>query len=99
MTRASMLLPQAIRHARQKRRWTQIDLAQQLNVSQGTISFWERGIESPSLEHLIALVTLLPEIFEQLARQEAQLLARLYKLERVVNSGKCNCRGCGCAGT
>jgi transcriptional regulator with XRE-family HTH domain len=99
LTQTSLLLPQAIRNARQKRHLTQIDLAQQLNVSQGAISFWERGIESPSLEHLIALVTLLPEIFEQLAQQEAQILARLYNLERVVNSGKCACRGCGCADT
>ena len=96
MTRASMLLPQAIRDARRKRRWTQIDLAQKLNVSQGTISFWERGLESPSLEHLIALVTLLPEIFEQLAQQESKILARLYELERVLHGGKCTCRGCDC---
>jgi transcriptional regulator with XRE-family HTH domain len=96
---SKMLLPKAIRNARQKRHWTQIDLAQQLNVSQGAISFWESGIESPSLEHLITLVTLLPEIFEQLAQQEAQILARLYNLERAVNSGKCTCRGCGCTGS
>jgi transcriptional regulator with XRE-family HTH domain len=94
-----MLLPQAIRNARQKRHWTQTDLAKRLNVSQGAISFWERGLESPSLEHLVALVTLLPEIFEQLARQEAQILARLYNLERAVNSGKCTCRDCGCGNT
>ena len=90
---SKMLLPKAIRNARQKRHWTQIDLAQ------GAISFWESGIESPSLEHLITLVTLLPEIFEQLAQQEAQILARLYNLERAVNSGKCTCRGCGCTGS
>ena len=99
MTQTSMLLPQAIRNARQKRHWTQVDLAQQLNVSQGAISFWERGIESPSLEHLVALITLLPEIFEQLAQQETQILARLYNLERAINSGKCTCLGCGCAGS
>ena len=97
MTRSSMLLPQAIRNARQNRRWTQVDLAQKLDVSQGTISFWERGLESPSLEHLIALVTLLPEIFEQLAQQEGKILVRLYELERAVYGGKCTCQGCGCS--
>jgi transcriptional regulator with XRE-family HTH domain len=96
MSQTSMLLPHAIRDARQKRHWTQIDLAQKLNVSQGTISFWERGLESPSLENLIALVTLLPEILEQLAKQEAKILARLYELERAIHGGKCTCQGCDC---
>ena len=98
MSPKSLLLPQAIRQARQRRFWTQMELAQQLEVSQSTISFWERGIETPSLAHQVQLVTLLPEILEQLALQEVGLLARLYQLERAVNSGKCNCEGCRCAG-
>lgn len=96
MTPKSMLLPQAVRQAREARQWTQMELANRLSVSQGTISFWERGVEAPSLEHLVALVTVLPEIFEQLAEHEAQILARLYDLERAVNSGRCGCSACGC---
>lgn len=92
-----MLLQQAIRKARKKRCWTQLELAHHLGVSQSAISFWERGIETPSLEHLVELVTLLPEIFEQLARQETEILARLYQLERAVNGGKCNCHECTCS--
>ena len=95
MQHKSLLLPKAIRQARQKHHWTQIDLAQRMEVSQGTISFWERGIESPSLEHQIELVTLLPEIFEQLAREESSIIARLYQLERAL--GKCSCKGCDCS--
>lgn len=97
VARKSLLLPKAIRKARRNRRWTQAELAQRLNVSQGTISFWERGVESPSLEHQIQLVTLMPEIFAQLADQEADIVARLYRLERAIHSGKCVCQGCGCA--
>jgi transcriptional regulator with XRE-family HTH domain len=98
MLSTPLLLPKAIRESRQKRKWTQAELAQRLDVSQGTISFWERSIETPSLENLVELVKLMPEIFEQLARQEADILARLYQLERAVYGGKCSCRGCGCSG-
>jgi len=97
MAYASMLLPQAVQQARKSREWTQIELAQKLQVSQGTISFWERGIETPSLDHLIELIKLMPEIFEHLAQQESRILARLYELERVVHGGKCSCQGCDCA--
>lgn len=94
---SSLLLPRAIRTAREKRKWTQTDLAQRLDVSQSTISFWERGVEKPSLDHQVKLVTLLPEIFEQLAEQEFDILSRLYRLERAVYGGKCSCQGCGCS--
>jgi transcriptional regulator with XRE-family HTH domain len=98
MFQRSLLLPEAVRQARRRRRWTQVELAQQLGVSQGTISFWERGIETPSLEHQVQLVVLLPEILEQLARQELELLSRLYQLERAVSGGKCSCQNCNCVG-
>jgi len=98
MSQRSLLLPEAIRQARRRRDWTQTELAQQLGVSQGTISFWERGIEAPSLEHQVQLVILLPEILEQLARQEMDLLSRLYQLERALSGGKCSCQNCSCAG-
>jgi transcriptional regulator with XRE-family HTH domain len=98
MSKKSLFLPRAIRQARAKRYWTQAELAQRVGVSQGTVSFWERGIESPSLEHRIQLVMLMPEIFEQLAKQETDVLARLYRLERAIYGGKCSCQGCGCSG-
>ena len=98
MIEKSLLLPQAIGTARKQRQWTQNDLAKKLHISQTTISFWERGVETPSLEHRVQLVTLMPEVFEQLARKERDILARLYKLERAVYGGKCSCKGCGCSG-
>jgi transcriptional regulator with XRE-family HTH domain len=98
MSPKSLLLPQAIRQARRRRCWTQMELARRLEVSQSTISFWERGIETPSLAHQVQLVTLLPEILEQLALQEADLLIRLYRLERAINNGKCSCQACRCSG-
>ncbi len=98
MSKKSLFLPRAIHKARQQRQWTQAELAERLGVSQSTISFWERGIESPSLEHQVQLVTLLPEIFEQLSEQETDILARLSRLERAVYGGRCGCQNCGCSG-
>ena len=60
MERRLMLLPGAIRQAREGRNWTQMTLAAKLSVSQSTISFWERGVETPSLEHLVELATVMP---------------------------------------
>ncbi len=94
----SLLLPSAIREAREAHIWTQTELAKKMAVSQGTVSFWERGIETPTLTHLVALAGLMPELFEHLAKHENELLARVYHLERELNNGKCRCVGCGCGG-
>ncbi|MGQ0604517.1 MAG: helix-turn-helix transcriptional regulator [Anaerolineales bacterium] len=86
-----------MRIAREARGWTQAELAARLKVSQGTISFWENGIEVPSLEHQVRLVEALPEILTDLAAQELGLLDRVQALERAVFSGKCGCEGCNCS--
>lgn len=90
-------LPKAIRVAREKRRWTQQDLANRLGVTQGTISFWENGAEIPSLHHQVHLVEIMPDVMTALAMQELNLLDRLQALERAVFDGKCGCEGCDCS--
>lgn len=87
----------AMRTAREARGWTQAELAAQLEVSQSTISFWENGVEIPSLEHQVRLVQAMPEILTALAGQELSLLDRVQALERAVFSGKCGCEGCSCS--
>lgn len=90
-------LTNAIRVAREKRRWTQTDLARKLSVTQGTISFWENGVELPSLAHQVQLVEVMPDILTALAIQELNLLDRVQTLERIVFDGKCGCQGCDCS--
>ena len=90
-------IAKAIRTAREKRGWTQADLAAQLHVTQGTISFWENGIEAPALDHQIGLIELMPEILSALAAAELALLDRIQALERVVFNGRCSCAGCTCS--
>jgi transcriptional regulator with XRE-family HTH domain len=90
-------LANAIRASREKREWTQGELAARLNVTQGTISFWENGVEVPALDHQVQLIETMPEILTALAAQELSLLDRVQALERVVFSGKCGCEGCNCS--
>ena len=90
-------LANAIHTAREKRGWTQGELATLLKVTQGTISFWENGVEVPSLDNQVWLIEAMPEILTAIAAQELSLLDRVQALERAVFSGKCGCEGCNCS--
>lgn len=88
---------QAIRAARLKHGLTQEELATRVGVSQGTISFWENDVETPKLEHVIALAVELPEIIEGFVGRERELLQRVLRLERELFAGRCACQGCTCS--
>ncbi len=85
-----------IRAARLERGLTQGELARRLGVSQGTISFWENGTETPTVEHLIVLALELPEVIESFDSRERELLQRVLRLEREIFDGRCACAGCQC---
>jgi ribosome-binding protein aMBF1 (putative translation factor) len=55
-------LSRAIRHAPENRQWSQSELAARLKVSQAAISFWENGVEEPSLMRYVELLETMPEI-------------------------------------
>ncbi|MDQ4077962.1 MAG: helix-turn-helix domain-containing protein [Chloroflexota bacterium] len=93
---ASHSLALAIREARVRNGWTQAELAARLGVSQGTISFWENGVEVPTLENVIRLALELPELIESFQGRERELLQRVLRLERELFAGKCACKGCSC---
>ena len=96
MTSESGTLPQAIRAARVNRGLTQGELAALIGVSQGAISFWENGMESPTVAHLIALALELPNLVERFEGRERELLQRVLRLERELFAGRCACAGCSC---
>ncbi|GAC1638133.1 MAG: hypothetical protein NVS4B8_03640 [Herpetosiphon sp.] len=89
-------LPHGIRMARTQRGLTQGQLATRLGVSQGTISFWENGTETPTIEHVIMLALELPEIIEHFAGRERELLQRVLRIERELFTGRCACANCSC---
>src|SRR5687767_12237563 len=96
MSMQTYSIPHALRAARLERSLTQGELAARLGVSQGTISFWENGAETPTVEHLIILALELPEIVESFDGRERELLQRVLRLERAVFDGRCACEGCRC---
>ncbi len=96
MTTHDKALSRAIRTARTERELTQGELAARIGVSQGTISFWESGVEMPRVEHLVALTLELPEIVDSFTGRERELLQRMVRIERELFAGRCACKGCTC---
>lgn len=96
MTTGTYDIPHSIKAARLERGLTQGELATRLGVSQGTISFWENGTETPTVEHLIVLALELPEVIESIDGRERDLLQRVLRLEREIFDGRCACAGCQC---
>ena len=96
MTTSVLSLSQAIRIARMEHGLTQGELAGRIGVSQGTISFWENGAETPTIEHIIGLAVELPEVIESFTGRERELLQRVLRLEREIFRGRCACKGCTC---
>ncbi|MDP9311835.1 MAG: helix-turn-helix domain-containing protein [Chloroflexota bacterium] len=97
MSGQSHALAQAIRAARRERGLTQNELAARIGVSQGTISFWENGTETPTVTHMIQVALELPEIVTHFEGRERELLERVLRLERQLFAGRCACAGCTCA--
>ena len=96
MTTRERTLARAIRAARVRHQLTQRQLAERIGANQSAVSFWESGVESPTVEHLIALAAELPDIVESFAGRERELLRRLLRLERELYGGRCVCAGCTC---
>lgn len=86
-------LPDNIRHARLARGWTQAALAAPIGVTQGAISSWEQGAETPSFLHMLKLLLHLPELRASLPREQVDLLARV---ERTIFADHCTCGDCSC---
>ncbi len=99
MSGQSHALAHAIRAARRERGLTQNELAARIGVSQGTISFWEHGTETPTVKHVIMLALELPEIVTHFEGRERELIERVLRLERELFAGRCACAGCTCPST
>lgn len=87
----------ALQRSRKEHGWSQEALAQHLEVSQATVSFWESGVEYPNFGHLASLVTLLPEVLPYAHQEELELIRRLMRAERLAFGGGCSCQGCDCS--
>ncbi|MCL6554503.1 MAG: helix-turn-helix domain-containing protein [Firmicutes bacterium] len=86
-------LANALRRARVTRGWTQADLGRQVGVTQGAVSLWEQGEETPSFVHMLKLLVTLPELRASLPVEQVDLLVRV---ERAVFAEWCTCSDCSC---
>lgn len=60
---------------RKQRGMTQLELAEELNVSRQAVSRWEQGISKPSTENLVRIGELLDVSIDTLVNETAQLQA------------------------
>ncbi len=90
-------LGNCIRHARRRADLSQEDFAARLGVSQGTISFWERDIETPTLDNLVKLLALCPDLLGDIRAHRSEVIQQLRQIERALFAGQCACEGCNCA--
>ena len=82
-----------IRDARLARGLTQVALAPLVGVTQGAISSWEQGTETPSFVHMLKLLLHLPELRKDLPREQIDLLVHV---ERALFADRCTCQDCSC---
>lgn len=86
-------LGDGIRHARLARGITQTALATAIGVSQGAVSSWEQGMETPSFVHMLKLLLALPELRASLPPEQVDLLVRV---EHAIFADRCTCEDCSC---
>lgn len=67
-----MLISTNIKYLRNKKRWTQMDLAQQLGKTSAAISDYEKGKATPPLEVALQLCELFDVTLDQLASRNIQ---------------------------
>lgn len=72
-----MILGQRIREEREKKNWTQSELAELLNVSRQFISKWEIGTAYPDIERLIQISDLFQVSLDSLIRGDEKFQKKI----------------------
>lgn len=68
-----MILGQRIKEEREKKQWTQDDLAETLNVSRQAISKWEVGSTYPDIDRLVQISNLFDITLDSLIKGDDSL--------------------------
>lgn len=72
-----MMLGQRIKEERERREWTQDELANTLNVSRQAISKWELGTAYPDIERLIQISELFNVTLDSLIKGDDDLQKKI----------------------
>ncbi len=74
-----MTFSERLKNEREKRGWTQADLADKLHVSRQSVSKWETGKNYPSIEVIIALSDLFGITIDEMLRSDNDLKEKVIK--------------------
>ena len=74
-----MKIGEKVKEQRLKKKWTQEQLAQLLNVSRSTVSSWEVGRNYPDLETIISISDLFGITLDNLLREDTQMVKETTK--------------------
>lgn len=77
-----MNIGKRIKEERQKRKWTQEQLGEKLNVSRSAVSSWEVGRNYPDLETIILICDLLEISLDELLREDEEIVKDVTKTEK-----------------
>lgn len=68
-----MIFSERLKEEREKRNWSQHDLAEKIHVSRQSVSKWETGKNYPSIEIIIHLSDLFSITIDELLRSDEEL--------------------------
>ncbi|WP_453993072.1 helix-turn-helix domain-containing protein [Bacillus nitroreducens] len=72
-----MIFSERLKKEREKRGWSQIDLAEKVHVSRQSVSKWETGKNYPSIEVIIELSDLFGITIDELLRSDKELTEKV----------------------
>ncbi|PEK15646.1 helix-turn-helix domain-containing protein [Bacillus toyonensis] len=72
-----MIFSERLKEEREKRNWSQNDLAEKLHVSRQSVSKWEAGKNYPSIEIIIHLSDLFGITIDELLRSDEELTQKV----------------------
>jgi transcriptional regulator with XRE-family HTH domain len=74
-----MIFSERLKKEREKRDWSQNELAEKIHVSRQSVSKWETGKNYPSIEVIIHLSDLFGITIDELLRSDEELKARVIR--------------------
>jgi len=74
-----MIFGERLKKEREKRGWSQHDLAEKIHVSRQSVSKWETGKNYPSIEMIIPLSDLFNVTIDELLRSDKELKDKVIK--------------------
>jgi len=76
---SNMIFGERVKKEREKRSWSQTDLAEKIHVSRQSVSKWETGKNYPSIEVIIDLSDLFGITIDEILRSDHELKAKVIR--------------------